>query len=833
MSDTSAHDAGAVTEADAGSTEAPPKNIVLLSDGTGNAAARVWRTNVWRVFESLDLRSPRQVAIYDDGVGTSSFKPLAVLGGAFGWGLKRNVLDLYTFLCRNYEPGARIYAFGFSRGAFTIRVTLGLVKNQGLIRNTSPSGVRLPESELQHLATQAYRAYRKERYHSVLHVESLFRGVRDAFLRIWHAIRRVPRYDSEKNLHDVPIHFVGLWDTVAAYGLPVEEMTRGISQWLWPLELPDRSFNAADIHRARHAIAIDDERTTFHPVLWSETGLQEVAPDPAGKRWIKDEKLSQVWFSGVHSNVGGGYPDDSLARVPLCWIMTEAQRCGLRLKHTPEADPDAILSAKSAADKDGRLYDSRQGLGGYYRYGPRKIYDLCNMRLSRRDKDEVTVDLPKIHESAFRRTINGAHAYSPIGFPSKYAVVLEDTGEIVTGDKNPFETPNQTAARAKAQEGVWDLVWGRRVVYFATVAASLYLALFPIIHQTVKSAEYETPLRPTAQTVRVVGAFLPGFASWWIDAFASNPGKFLAGAAAVVLLIALGVVLGRKINDRMRTIWQTILKDKSAPSAEEPSGFIYKLRSHEFYKLFLWVNKRHILPFVSAIAVVYVVIALVNQLTVGIADAAGAYCKEKGNTSSVDHGTIKVVRGFPTKDPCWSTGLQLEEGGRYRITVIEDQTNPWFDKNFEAQARGFEISELRRFRDRAFMFAVIPLRRTLDRAWFRPISRIGATGSDEYSLDPETAPALNKPNADRIVAEFKARRNGELFLYVNDAVLAWPFARFYSNNRGTGTVCVERLGRPATQATPAPASPTAGAADPAQQCREEVANRAAPPRTIR
>src|SRR5436309_15727127 len=86
--------------------------IVLLSDGTGNSAAKVWRTNVWRVFELLDLTGPDQVAKYDDGVGSSSFKPLAILGGAFGWGLKRNIIDLYKFTCRNYKPGANIYGFG-------------------------------------------------------------------------------------------------------------------------------------------------------------------------------------------------------------------------------------------------------------------------------------------------------------------------------------------------------------------------------------------------------------------------------------------------------------------------------------------------------------------------------------------------------------------------------------------------------------------------------------------------------------------------------------------------------------------------------------------------
>ena len=111
-----------------------PKNVVLLSDGTGTSAAQLLKTNVWRVYEALQLTDPtRQVACYDDGVGTSSFKPLALLGGAFGVGLARNVLRLYRFLCEHYEPGDRSYAFGFSRGAFTIRVLIGVICDQGII----------------------------------------------------------------------------------------------------------------------------------------------------------------------------------------------------------------------------------------------------------------------------------------------------------------------------------------------------------------------------------------------------------------------------------------------------------------------------------------------------------------------------------------------------------------------------------------------------------------------------------------------------------------------------------------------------------------------------
>jgi uncharacterized protein (DUF2235 family) len=113
---------------------------------------------------------------------------------------------------------------------------------------------------------------------------------------------------------------LGLWDTVAAYGLPIVEMTRGVDKWLWPLELPDQDFNSA-IKKARHALAIDEERQTFSPVLWNET---DENTKPSGEiRSASDETLLQVWFSGVHSNVGGGYPDDAMANVSFAWMLAD------------------------------------------------------------------------------------------------------------------------------------------------------------------------------------------------------------------------------------------------------------------------------------------------------------------------------------------------------------------------------------------------------------------------------------------------------------------------------------------------------------------------------
>src|SRR3979490_2876538 len=109
------------------------KNIVLLSDGTGNSSAKIFKTNVWRLLQAPDLTAPdKQVAYYDNGVGTASFKLFAALGGIFGFGLRRNVIDIYSFCCRNYAEGDKFYGFGFSRGPFTIPDFAGSLPRMGL-----------------------------------------------------------------------------------------------------------------------------------------------------------------------------------------------------------------------------------------------------------------------------------------------------------------------------------------------------------------------------------------------------------------------------------------------------------------------------------------------------------------------------------------------------------------------------------------------------------------------------------------------------------------------------------------------------------------------------
>jgi uncharacterized protein (DUF2235 family) len=755
------------------------KRIIVLSDGTGNAAASFWRSNVWRTFEALDLTKPDQVACYDDGVGSSSFKLAAMLGGAFGWGLKRNVVHLYQFVCRHYQPGAQICGFGFSRGAFTIRVLMGLIASQGLVKFDS-------EEELNRRAVQAFRAYRAEKYNRLTLIEPLVRLPRTFFRWVLDKMLRREIYDKRKNIEVPAIHFLGLWDTVAAYGLPIEEMTRGVSLFLWPLELPDRKLSTK-VTRACHALALDDERTTFHPVLWTEEG-ERVVTSTDGPASVRHERISQVWFVGAHANVGGGYPDDKLAHVALNWILNEAKASGLRLKEAPGADPDALVHIQSSQDKDGRLYDSRSGLGGYYRYGPRDVAELCDQKFSRRKFDSVRIALPKIHISALERLRNGAHVYAPISFPPRFAVVKED-GEIVASP----ETPAEAVQRARHQPLVWNLVWWRRIMYFATLAASLHLLLFPLIYQVDKAAEFSSPWRPVSELLRLTGTVLPGLAWWWLGAFVARPMEFVIGAIILGFFLWYGARIGRSVTSRMSSVWNS----KSPQRGRIRSGIhalILWFREWSLYQGIKHLGKRYLVPLVSAVVIVYLPLALLSHLFFNVFDASGAHCQESTKPHNLSPNEEREVT-FVTRSFCAATGIYLEQGYRYSITITE--TLPWFDGSQESGVTGFELSELPNWTSRAAMWAALPVRRVFLRPWFRPIVRIGSTGNDEYFIDPEARSGLRDPQDQKVNSVFTTRRSGELFLYVNDAAIGIPWFAdyFYGNNAGEARVTVRRLPR--------------------------------------
>ena len=768
------------------------RKIILLSDGTGNSAAKVWRTNVWRTFEALDLSGNDQVALYDDGVGTSSFKPMAVLGGAFGLGLRRNVIALYKFACRNYRHADdELFGFGFSRGAFTIRIVMGLIDSQGLVKADS-------ESELHSLASAAYRAYRRDRYKN-LKFEAPYQWIRNKF---------GPEYPPPGVRKNIKIRFVGVWDTVAAYGMPVDEMTRGIHQYLWPIELPNNHLSAS-VMRACQALSLDEERTTFHPQLWNEStgnkAAAEGAAAPARARCIKDERLSQVWFAGVHTNVGGGYPDDALAYIPFVWMITEAQRCGLKFKsdyaNQPDnpdlmrADPDTFKNATSKRDKDGRLYDPRKGLGGYYRYGPRKLVPSFYPELKKEEDDEIEVERAKIHESVFRRIENHAQAYAPVGLPPHYDIVRE-SGEIVSPDdfriapdQDPFETRAAAKQRWWAQEHVWNEVWKRRILYFATVGATLWLVLFPLLSSAQRADEYYSRLRWVSDLVRFLGGFLPKFASTWIDGYARAPFWFVVIVALLVGLMMWSTQVASRTSALMSSIWR---KTSGAPSGR-PDNWIYGLRSSRAYIAFHEGLKHNVAPALFAALFLYLGLSALSHVSYNVLDVWGQTCIDQRKDPSVPQATRMRVNEtrlvpFKTSDLCTATGVELEtNGARYYIRI--DETTPWGNDKFPIPIGGFSTKEQEAasWYKRLYMTLFLPLRRELFEDWFRIVLRYGRTGGEEVVLEPDPTDPLIQDN-------IKPTRNGQLYIFVNDAVIGIPglYGALYKDNKGTAELTIKR-----------------------------------------
>lgn len=372
------------------------KNIILCSDGTGNTAIKGRGTNVFKLFEAVDLHGHRvdptldaQLAYYDDGVGTEGITLLRILGGIAGLGLARNVKQLYRELSRVYDPGDRIFLFGFSRGAFTVRTLAGLIGTCGVVRADTLGSAR----DLRSAVDVAYDTYRAK-YNSLL-TDRIGRiaGWPDAKSALATFHREWPGHEV------VPIRFIGVWDTVDAVGVPFaigEIANRVLVQFKFPAtDLGPR------VERACHALAIDDERVSFEPVLW------QVADG--------DRRITQVWFAGSHSNVGGGYPKQGMSLVALDWMLSEAQEAGLRLQRLD------VELFRGHASIDDTLYDSRAGLGVFYRWAPRDIVRYC-----RKSNPDAA---PRIHLSVAERIAHGTADYAPGNLPPNVEVDVTRTGD--------------------------------------------------------------------------------------------------------------------------------------------------------------------------------------------------------------------------------------------------------------------------------------------------------------------------------------------------------------------------------------------------------------------
>lgn len=315
------------------------KNIIICCDGTWNTMDQqdqgiLSPTNVVQLYNSLadkDQSGNIQHKYYHPGVGTDGTTLDKLLGGGIGAGLDRNIKSAYRELCDYYESGDRIFLFGFSRGAYTVRSLAGLVYHSGLLDITGLTEADA-WSRIDQVFTQGYRNKKEDQ-------------------NDW---KKLGWKFKTNNGSAVPIWFIGVWDTVGALGIP---------DYLGLLNLFDDFENytfhdtklSPIIAHARQALAIDEMRASFQPTLWTN-------PNSTTK---------QIWFAGVHSDVGGGYSDHGLSHITLNWMIEEAQRCELTF------DQNFLNQIKP--EYQARLHDSYTGIFSTFPSLPRSSPQLNDL----------------------------------------------------------------------------------------------------------------------------------------------------------------------------------------------------------------------------------------------------------------------------------------------------------------------------------------------------------------------------------------------------------------------------------------------------------------------
>lgn len=710
------------------------KNIVLLSDGTGQRGGVGFATNVWFLNEALP-RDDEQFVCYDDGVGSQKLLLSRVIGGAVGVGLARNVRHLYSFLVRTWEPGAKIYLFGFSRGAFTVRLLAGLIARCGVI------DLKKMESEkgLEKSVRASYCAFRTSQF---------FPGVAGKFKEQFGVI------DKTTGSTDVPIRFVGVWDTVDAVGVPFDEMRDAFDQ-IQRYSFRDNVLSPS-VDYGRHAVAIDEARRTFAPVMWDE-------------RLETDNRIQQVWFSGVHSNVGGGYPKRQMAMLSLTWMMREAIDKGLRVETTKLEEYDR------AADIYGRLYDSRAGLSAYYRHQPRDMNEIG---------PEYTYQDTQVHHSVFKRIKNAFDGYSPHNLPDRCAVVGGFGGTV--------SLPEDSRREMNLAKGI---VWWRRPLLGMLWAISLAVLLVPWF------APYEPAPSPmvtaAADSIVTVSEWaLPDVAEKWKSALRNHPWLTLGAVLTLLGLVWARWYIKNAAVELANAGWFHLYPQHRTPSSQEPKWF----GAGDRIRVARWAEHSTSLSNLAQMLGSFVVGLLSLFLFIPLKFSTWAHrrwCLGGKRFEDVRKGTKPAELGlgeeqtliFLPRDYKRLTGIQVKAGEAYRIRV--EQFAGWRDGSYPASPIGLDESESADRMDKMFwLFKRHPSVRLMTlmarvqrpiMSWFRVASTTVAIGEDG-TIIPE--------------------KDGELTLYVNDAMLVnIPILRgvlfgiremFYRNNRGIASIRISR-----------------------------------------
>jgi hypothetical protein len=359
------------------------KRIVICLDGTWNQVGRSkTATNVVHIAQAVKPTAhdgTPQPCYYNSGVGTGDWID-KVLGGVFGRGVKSNVKRAYAFLSLNYEPGDEIYIFGFSRGSYTARALAGLIGAAGILN--------------------------KDKF--------------DCFDDAWTHYRTRPDQRDQQGYEHKAIHTpadircVGVWDTVGSYGVPAGFGLGGLMRYFtrWQRGFHDTHFSKK-IGFGLHALAIDEKRRPFSPTFWT-LKQGESAPD----------NVEQVWFCGVHSNIGGGYPDSGLAQLPLLWMVARVMAVGARKFHGSTIDFDLdYLRDNTKPSPLATLYRSDQywPVSRILPFRRPVLVDADRWNLIAPSNDWVPNELPineRVHWSAIVRHGSPGAGYAPSNWPA-------------------------------------------------------------------------------------------------------------------------------------------------------------------------------------------------------------------------------------------------------------------------------------------------------------------------------------------------------------------------------------------------------------------------------
>ena len=387
-------------------------------------------------------------------------------------------------------------------------------------------------------------------------------------------------------------------------------------------------------------------------------------------------------------------------------------------------------------DWHGIQHDSRAGIAAYYRYKPRNIKHLCNQCTA--EKTRVTISDPKIHRSTFERVRAKVVPYAPTGLPEDYKLV-STRNEVQEREDN-----SQKEARVAAMNGALDVIYWRRWLYRAFLATTVMLVASPLFLKWVACAPCTGVVSLLNPLFDYFRSILPNFVADWIDALLTNPVWFLIFAVLYLLLSKLKHYAYTETLTRATAAWYA-QKNSTKPLPWSPTitGKLREISDSEGFQKF-----RNFLWKFVFVFILVVVVMVTARVLFHVRDSAGWLCKSSSTTSLA---TNQVSIEFDTDNPCLPTKVVLAAGRTYQFKV---QTKiPWTDGELPAEPDGLKNDSWREMR------FFIPLRRHILRPWYELTGRVGHSGRETFAIGSGV--------------RYTARSDGELYLYVNDAVFGF------------------------------------------------------------